>query len=59
MDEGFCYLGEVVFVLYELLILVLEILYFNILFDENVLNYLVIGKVYLICLEGGRDLEND
>lgn len=59
MDEGFYYLGEVVFVLYNLLIFNMDIIFYNILYDENVFCYFVIGFVYKICLEGGNNLKDE
>lgn len=47
IDEGLRRLGEVVLVFDDLLILNCNIIFYNILFDENVVCYLVIGSVYV------------
>lgn len=47
IDEGLRRLGEVVLVFDDLLILNCNIIFYNILFDENVVCYLVIGFVYV------------
>lgn len=54
IDEGFYFLGEVVLVFYDLLILNINVLFYNILFDENVFCYFVIGNVYVFNLVGGK-----
>lgn len=58
-NVGVCVLGECVLVLDLSLIFQLGIIFFNIFFDENVLNYLVIGAVYVISVVGGVEMSEE
>lgn len=53
-DVNLRYIGEIVFILYNLLILNMDILFLNILFDENVSCYMVFGCVYLMNIKNGN-----
>lgn len=57
IDEGSYCFGEVVLVLYFSFILCLGLFFYNILYDENVVLYIVIGSVYCFNVKGGIDMD--
>ncbi|MFC0213719.1 aminopeptidase [Paenibacillus chartarius] len=58
-DEGASYLGEVALVPYRSPISLMDIVFYNTLFDENASCHLAIGNAYPSTLEGGVGLSPD
>lgn len=58
-DEGSHYLGEVALVPYNSPISQSNILFYNTLFDENASCHLAIGKAYPVCVENGKNMNEE
>ena len=59
-DEGSCYLGEVALISYDSPIeKILEILFYNTLFDENASCHLALGDAYPMNVKGGTEMTDE
>jgi aminopeptidase len=59
VDEGVRSLGEVALVPHKSPISQSNLLFYNILFDENASNHLALGSAYRYSLEGGEEMSED
>ena len=58
-DSGSRYLGEVALVPYDSPISNSNTVFYNTLFDENASCHLALGQAYPVCLEGGREMNEE
>ncbi|MDF2682571.1 MAG: aminopeptidase [Brevibacillus sp.] len=58
-DEGSHYIGEVALVPHQSPISQTNLIFYNLLLDENASNHLAIGNAYSSCIEGGENMTEE